>query len=370
MLYFCVEVPINKPVAKFIFIEEHKQIIEYEGDKILCKKCGSLGHALGQCSIILTPLSQVENNKERAVQHQGPQSSDKSRNEDDWHTVSFQKLRRSDRRISKTGKESGINVKIFSASTGKYINTQKLKFVNKDPNSLSSRKGNMLHIRMANSTNALMEGKTADFQLKNRFSKLCNEHTILDSNPPKKNSLLLNNNLDMQQSSGTLDTSFTTKSDNTSTKPINLIPNISSRNNNPSNLTSNPINTRIISSNDMTNKNKNTTNSNPHLSTKSLLNEQMEESMRYVAKPCHAKSSPKSSSISLTLTITDCMHVDAIIPYSSIEQQEEIQTYSNPSSPKTSEHGKPSTTTKSTSKQSNNLCSTAIATKTITHCLG
>lgn len=41
----CVELPMDQPVAKFIYIEDHKQYIEYEGDKFLCKGCGFLGHA-------------------------------------------------------------------------------------------------------------------------------------------------------------------------------------------------------------------------------------------------------------------------------------------------------------------------------------
>ncbi|XP_019241717.1 PREDICTED: uncharacterized protein LOC109221708 [Nicotiana attenuata] len=36
----CVELPLNKPVDKFIVIDEYKQIIEYEGDKLLCKTVG------------------------------------------------------------------------------------------------------------------------------------------------------------------------------------------------------------------------------------------------------------------------------------------------------------------------------------------
>lgn len=68
----------------------------------------------------------------------------------------------------------------------------------------------------------------------------------------------------------------------------------------------------------MDTKNKNTTNAYPNVSIEPLVSEQMEESMRHVFKPYYEKYSSKFSSISSTLTVTDCMHVDAIIPYSTI----------------------------------------------------
>lgn len=46
----CEQVPIGIPVKKCIIIGKHKQTLIYEGENILCSKCGVLGHT----SITLT----------------------------------------------------------------------------------------------------------------------------------------------------------------------------------------------------------------------------------------------------------------------------------------------------------------------------
>lgn len=43
----CVKLPLNEPVNPYIYIESHKQLILYEGDKLMCKNCGHLGHVAG-----------------------------------------------------------------------------------------------------------------------------------------------------------------------------------------------------------------------------------------------------------------------------------------------------------------------------------
>lgn len=40
----CIEIPMEEPVKKFIYIGIHKQYVQYEADKFLCKTCGKLGH--------------------------------------------------------------------------------------------------------------------------------------------------------------------------------------------------------------------------------------------------------------------------------------------------------------------------------------
>lgn len=138
----CVELPMDQPVAKFIYIEDYKQQIEYEGDKVLCKSCGVLGHTTINCPNTLTTLPDKMINEKAASIHKGDQKSHMFNNDNGWHTVSFQKSRRLPKKGPVEGKETsleaGIDVKIFNASTGKYINTQKLKFVNKDTSSLDS----------------------------------------------------------------------------------------------------------------------------------------------------------------------------------------------------------------------------------------
>lgn len=46
----CVQVPLEQPLQQHIYIGTHKQQIEYEGSKLLCIKCGRLGHAPALCS--------------------------------------------------------------------------------------------------------------------------------------------------------------------------------------------------------------------------------------------------------------------------------------------------------------------------------
>lgn len=45
----CIELPLEVLVIPFIFIGQHKQVIHYEDDNILCKKYGRLGHAQSKC---------------------------------------------------------------------------------------------------------------------------------------------------------------------------------------------------------------------------------------------------------------------------------------------------------------------------------
>lgn len=40
----CIDVPMNEPFKKVIFIGSHKQQIQYKADNYLCKYCGHLGH--------------------------------------------------------------------------------------------------------------------------------------------------------------------------------------------------------------------------------------------------------------------------------------------------------------------------------------
>lgn len=45
----CIELPMDEPVKKFIFIGRHRQLIHYEADNYLCKSCGRLGHKNTSC---------------------------------------------------------------------------------------------------------------------------------------------------------------------------------------------------------------------------------------------------------------------------------------------------------------------------------
>lgn len=174
----CVELHMDKPVAKSINIEDHKQLIEYEDDKILCKNCGLLGHTMYLCSMAAISAVQVKGNKDESNEA----DLGKVRNEEGWHTVSFQKTKRMQKKITKEDKENsadaGIDVKIFNAATGKFIQTQKLKFVHKDNCSLSPTQYNP---RLAKSTNTDMGTTKGNLNQKNHSSTLGEEHTISET---------------------------------------------------------------------------------------------------------------------------------------------------------------------------------------------
>lgn len=42
----CIQVPMEKPITKYIHKGGNKQIIDYESDRFLCKWCGRLGHTI------------------------------------------------------------------------------------------------------------------------------------------------------------------------------------------------------------------------------------------------------------------------------------------------------------------------------------
>nr|XP_033510803.1 uncharacterized protein LOC117275615 [Nicotiana tomentosiformis] len=75
----------------FVLIGSHKQQILYEGDKLLCKNCGHLGHSTGQC----TNSRQQSTNqvtKEKGDKEHGGLIQDRPSNENgEWKTVTFHK---------------------------------------------------------------------------------------------------------------------------------------------------------------------------------------------------------------------------------------------------------------------------------------
>lgn len=91
----------------------------------------------------------------------------KARNEEGWHIVSFQKTKRMQKKITNNDKENstdaGIDVKIFNDATGKFIQTQTLKFVHKDNYSMSPTQYNP---RLAKFTNTTMGSKKGNLNKK------------------------------------------------------------------------------------------------------------------------------------------------------------------------------------------------------------
>lgn len=60
MLDYVLELPINMPVMQFIYIGNYKQPIVYEGEGVLYKFCGRLGHVAGQYNFLLKSTSTQE----------------------------------------------------------------------------------------------------------------------------------------------------------------------------------------------------------------------------------------------------------------------------------------------------------------------
>ncbi|XP_019241415.1 PREDICTED: uncharacterized protein LOC109221386 [Nicotiana attenuata] len=121
----CVELPPEQPVQNYLLIGQHKQLILYEGDDILCKACGKLGHTSLRCSQATLPT------KQKADQSDIEPPLSKTDQAGEWMTVSF----------PKKGKSKATNQQKEKA--GKYLNTQPLSYINKQfltniPNNLVS----------------------------------------------------------------------------------------------------------------------------------------------------------------------------------------------------------------------------------------
>lgn len=64
--------------------------------------------------------------------------------------------------------EASIDIKLFNAATAKYINAQKLKFVNKDTTSLATSQGSRRLAQKSNTSITTKQEKTNGFRLENR----------------------------------------------------------------------------------------------------------------------------------------------------------------------------------------------------------
>nr|XP_009758586.1 PREDICTED: uncharacterized protein LOC104211257 [Nicotiana sylvestris]XP_016487554.1 PREDICTED: uncharacterized protein LOC107807645 [Nicotiana tabacum] len=123
----CVELPLNKPVTPFLFIDSHKQFILYEGDKLLCTSCGLLGHTKPQCHHPKSMQKQESPSKDLET----PQTRN-TKPEEIWHTVPFNRSKQRDptKRTSKLpdiSQDPGISVNIFEAKSGRDLRTEKFQ---------------------------------------------------------------------------------------------------------------------------------------------------------------------------------------------------------------------------------------------------
>nr|XP_016457641.1 PREDICTED: uncharacterized protein LOC107781456 [Nicotiana tabacum] len=88
----CVELSLDKPVKSNVWIGTHQQQILYEGENLLYKSCGHLGHTARQCNIkIQSPAT--SSSKNSSVKKQSGQEQEH-----------FPKKRKNGRQLSSTKK--------------------------------------------------------------------------------------------------------------------------------------------------------------------------------------------------------------------------------------------------------------------------
>lgn len=179
----CVELPLDKLVKPFVIIGSHKQQILYEGDDLLSKNCGHLGHpsrqynrwedkpSQGKPSISPTPQQNTVQNEEN----------------NGWKTVSFGKGKKKVANSPIHDSSIGINVNIFDAGTGKYLTSQKLTYKNKK--SLTNAPNTHPKPTIP------MENYNGNMKTKNNFHLLQETDTILEKIAYNTNNLLNKKNI-------------------------------------------------------------------------------------------------------------------------------------------------------------------------------
>ncbi|XP_070004512.1 uncharacterized protein [Nicotiana sylvestris] len=158
----CVEIPMEHPVKSFIYIESHKQNILYEGERFLCKNCG-------RQQIVMSGKVYPFPRKKQSFTH--PKSAPNN-----------------------ASPSPGINVRIFYATTSKYLNTQKLKYVNKESLLAPDTDKKQSHI---SSNKAITPGSNLS-QAKNKFPDHFNQPMVLENTTSKMNKKNCKNNLTTQ----------------------------------------------------------------------------------------------------------------------------------------------------------------------------
>lgn len=97
----CIEVPLESPVKSYVFIDNHRQQILYEGLSMLCTLCGRLGNNKNLCTYPHNPpipspsqtLSQIPHQETNTPlyhpQHTATPSTSHNPITNEWQTVSF-----------------------------------------------------------------------------------------------------------------------------------------------------------------------------------------------------------------------------------------------------------------------------------------
>ncbi|XP_019235690.1 PREDICTED: uncharacterized protein LOC109216017 [Nicotiana attenuata] len=219
----CIELPLRKPVKSNAWIGNHKQQILYEGENLLCKNCGCLGHIARQCTTKLketTTITPMNNTGDKDQTCHDKQNSPKEKEE--WKTVSFKQRRKANPTPTKgTGSSNGagINVNIFDANTGKFLTTQVFNYKSRsyNHNSTEGLTGKPMSKEHNPSSNN-------NVQTTNPFRALMEQNLVLEKTT----------NLQKGNESGTTQTSNSYTLSNTSARHVsNSITNATPNNHNP-----------------------------------------------------------------------------------------------------------------------------------------
>lgn len=123
MQRLCIEFPLEEPVIPFIHIGNHKQHVQYEGEKLFCKNCRRLGHVAAKCQIkkaMPTVQSILPNN----ISPQPNKGTNAQKTSGEvWQTVNFTKKKRVNGRGNEAIQKTGIINKLPHGIPGK-LSTQ------------------------------------------------------------------------------------------------------------------------------------------------------------------------------------------------------------------------------------------------------
>ncbi|XP_059306341.1 uncharacterized protein LOC132057757 [Lycium ferocissimum] len=108
-------VPINSPVKSSIPIGEHTQTIVYEGEGVLCKGCGRLGHTKEKCQ------NRITNQNAPSTSSTTPQVPDAS---EKWTTVIFSKKKTTPSPAKRSKTPKGKNEERSANHKGMYFHSQ------------------------------------------------------------------------------------------------------------------------------------------------------------------------------------------------------------------------------------------------------